>query len=56
MNIRPHNRFTVVCDVTIPSLRDASIVMQALHRKKIGNKKILVTISQFQEDSNALLK
>jgi len=46
LQIRPHNRFTVMCDVTVPDVIAASCVLQHLHRRKIGSKRILVTISQ----------
>lgn len=46
MKVRPHNRFTVVCDVTVPHLQDASNVLQNLQRQKIGSKRVLVTLAQ----------
>lgn len=46
MKVRPHNRFTVVCDVTVPHLQDASNVLQNLQRRKMGTKRVLVTLAQ----------
>lgn len=46
MRVRPHNRFTVVCDVTVPHVTDASRVLQHLQRQKIGTKRVLVTLTQ----------
>nr|XP_039259521.1 meiosis regulator and mRNA stability factor 1-like [Styela clava] len=46
MKVRPHNRFTVVCDVIVPHVQDASRVLQHLQRQKIGTKRVLVTLAQ----------
>ncbi|XP_076815392.1 meiosis regulator and mRNA stability factor 1-like isoform X2 [Clavelina lepadiformis] len=54
LKIRPHNRFTVICDVTVPNVDFASCILQNLHRRKIGSKRILVSISQQAEDKSIL--
>ncbi|XP_078483105.1 meiosis regulator and mRNA stability factor 1-like [Ciona intestinalis] len=56
LQIRPHNRFTVMCDVVVPDVESASTILQSLHRRKLGGKRILVTISQRLEDEQTLLK
>nr|XP_026694620.1 meiosis regulator and mRNA stability factor 1-like isoform X1 [Ciona intestinalis] len=56
LQIRPHNRFTVMCDVVVPNVESASTILQSLHRRKLGGKRILVTISQRLEDEQTLLK
>uniref|UniRef100_H2Z5V2 Meiosis regulator and mRNA stability factor 1 n=1 Tax=Ciona savignyi TaxID=51511 RepID=H2Z5V2_CIOSA len=45
----------LMCDVTVPDVDSASIILQSLHRRKLGNKRILVTISQKLEDERTLL-
>nr|CAB3263650.1 meiosis arrest female protein 1 homolog [Phallusia mammillata] len=56
LQIRPHNRFTVMCDVTVPDVIAASCVLQHLHRRKIGSKRVLVTITQRNNEDIDKLK
>lgn len=44
--IQPYNRFTMTADVVVPSMTDATSVLESCQRARLGKKRILVTLTQ----------
>ena len=44
--MQPYNRFTMTADVIVPTMKDATNVLESCQRSRMGKKRILVTLTQ----------
>ena len=46
LRVQPYNRFTMTTDVIVPTMKDATNVLESCQRSRMGKKRILVTLTQ----------